>query len=590
MQKRWEILPKPPKELYEKFPELPEAVVDLLYHRNITTQEAIDEFLHPEYSKDVHDPFLFKEMKHAVKRIFKAIEKEEKIVVHGDYDADGVSGATILITTLRELGAKHLDVFLPHRELDGYGLNANTVELLATSNTKLIITCDCGISNTEEVNLANKKGIDVIITDHHTIPEKLPKAEAILHPKVQGETYPDKNLAGGAVAFKLAQGLLRKHKEDGKELESGLSHEAIEKWLLDMVAIASIADMVPLLGESRTLTKYGLIVLNKTKRIGLQKLLLEARLMNDDGSLKNVIDADTIGFKIAPRINAAGRLQHANVAYGLMMTTNPIEAVDLAFTLDKNNTERQKITEKCLKEAITQIEKDKTVQPILLAFGKEWPSGIVGLMAGKLKDKYGKPALVMTSRGDEIVGSGRSISGFNAIESLQELSDVFLKFGGHPMAFGFTLAPGETVQTLREKLTKKYLEKTVGMDLTPILQIDAEIDLENVNWELYDILEKFAPFGKDNEKPKYASMNVTLQDVAPLGKDKKHLKIMLQSKTGKIKQAIGWHMCNENTPGENWCKLLKKGNMVDVAFEIDVNEWNGNRELRLQIIDIKKHE
>jgi len=590
MQKRWEILPKPPKEMYEKFPELPETVVDLLYHRNITTQEAIDEFLHPEYSKDVHDPFLFKEMKHAVKRIFKAIEKGEKIVVHGDYDADGVSGATILVTTLRELGAKSLDVFLPHRELDGYGLNSNTVELLSESHTKLIITCDCGISNKEEVDLANKKGIDVIITDHHTIPEKLPKAEAILHPKIQGETYPDKNLAGGAVAFKLAQGLLRKHKEDGKVLESGMSHEAIEKWLLDMVAIASIADMVPLLGESRTLTKYGLIVLNKTKRIGLQKLLLEARLMNDDGSLKNIIDADTIGYKIAPRINAAGRLQHANVAYGLMMTTNPIEAVDLAFTLDKNNTERQKITEKCLKEAIIQIEKNKTEQPILLAFGTEWPSGIVGLMAGKLKDKYGKPALVMTSRGDEIVGSGRSISGFNAIESLQELSEVFAKFGGHPMAFGFTLAPGETVQTLREKLTKKYLEKTVGMDLTPILQIDAEIDLGDVNWELYDILEKFSPFGKDNEKPKYASMNVTLQNVASLGKDKKHLKIMLQSQGGKIKQAIGWHMCNDNTPGENWCKLLKKGNTVDVAFEIDVNEWNGNRELRLQIIDIKKHE
>ena len=360
--KKWNILPYAPQSFFEEFPQLPPLVANLLYHRNIRTQKLMDEFLHPDYSKDVYDPFIFNDMEKAVDRIFIAIEKKEKITIHGDYDADGVSASAILASMLKALDYNNFDVFLPHRETDGYGMNKNTINTLHHEGVKLIITCDCGISNAPEVELANSLGMNVIITDHHSIPTKLPPAYAIIHPKIDGEKYPDKGLAGGGVAFKLMQGVMIKHKEKNNLLPNGQTHAAFEKWQLDMVAIASVADMVPLLGESRTLTKYGLIVLNKTKRMGLQKLLLEARLIQEDGSKKREIDADTISFQIAPRINAAGRMNHANVAYKLFMSEIGDDAADLAFELNQNNQDRQKVTDELLKKAVEQVEALQPVQ------------------------------------------------------------------------------------------------------------------------------------------------------------------------------------------------------------------------------------
>ncbi|PLX28656.1 single-stranded-DNA-specific exonuclease RecJ [Candidatus Parcubacteria bacterium] len=578
MLKKWEVLPDPPQSFFEEFPELPKTVASLLYHRNIKTQKQIDEFLNPDYSEDIHDPFLFKDMEKTVNRIFKAVEEKEKIVVHGDYDADGVTAATILISTLEAIGSKNNDVFLPHRETDGYGLNTNTIQNLSDEKTNLIITCDCGISNVKEVELANELGIDVIITDHHSVPEQPPEAFAIIHPKVD-DNYPCKTLAGGAVAFKLMQGILRKHKEKNEALANGQTHEQFEKWLLDMVAIASVADMVPLVGESRTLTKYGLIVLNRTKRIGLQKLLLQAGLTDK----KREIDAHTIGFQIAPRINAAGRINHANVAYNLMMAQDDANATDLARELDENNKERQNITETLLKEATKQIEPDQKDNPILFALGKEWSTGLVGLIAGRLKERYYKPSIVMAENNGEITGSGRSVDGFNIIECFQEMPEQFTKFGGHPMACGFTLASGK-LESFKEKLTQKLIEKTKDKDLTPTLDIDAQISLENVDWDLYDILDKFKPFGQMNEKPRYLARNVKIKNVQPLGKDKKHIKIFLEN-AQKTLIAIGWNLCGTNQT--NWCEELNQDDVIDIVFEIDVNEWNGNRELQLMIVDLR---
>jgi single-stranded-DNA-specific exonuclease len=456
MNKVWRISADPPQTFLDEHPELPPIVARLLYHRNLTTQPAIDEFLNPDYSIHVHDPYLFRDMTKAVDRIFRAAENGEKITIHGDYDADGVSASVILASLFKILNI-NFDVFLPHRETDGYGLNMNTVDLLHSQGTKIIITCDCGISNAPEIAKANEFSIDVIVTDHHSIPAKLPDAYAIIHPKVVGETYPDQTLAGGGVAFKLAQGILRKHKESHELLSNGDRHEAYEKWLLDMVAIASVADMVPLLGESRTLTKYGLIVLNKTRRIGLQKLLLEARLLNDDGTNRKEINADTIGFQIAPRINAAGRMNHANAAYNLLVTDSPTDAIDLAFALDQSNQDRQKMTEEIVKEAAKQIEIDQKNNPVLFAIG-EWPIGIVGLIASKLKERYQKPTIIM-SKGAAITGSGRSVPGFNMIGAMQEVPELFLKFGGHPMACGFTLKTPELLDEFKNTLIKKFNEK-----------------------------------------------------------------------------------------------------------------------------------
>ncbi len=586
LERKWQILPDAPAAFYEEHPELPPVVARLLYHRNLRTQSAIDEFLNPEYSQHVHDPWLFHDMTKAVERIFTAGEKKEKITIHGDYDADGVSASVILSSLFKALDITH-DVFLPHRETDGYGLNERTVRLLHEQGTKVIITCDCGISNGPEIEAANQLGIDVIVTDHHSIPAVLPRAFAIIHPKISGEPYPDKNLAGGGVAFKLAQAMLRKHQETNAQLPNGESHEAFEKWLLDMVAIASVADMVPLIGESRTLTKYGLIVLNKTKRIGLQKLLLEARLINTDGSSRREISADTIGFQIAPRINAAGRMNHANVAYNLLITDDPIEATDLAYELNQNNLERQKLTDTIVSEAVAQVERDQKQSPVIFAIGTDWPIGIVGLIASRLKEKYQKPAIVM-SRKDQITGSGRSVAPFDMIGALQEMPEFFAKFGGHPMACGFTLKDADCLGDFQMALSKIFLAKTAELDLSPIIAIDAAIELEDVDWDLYDILDKFKPFGQGNAKPRYVAYGLTVVDLEPVGADGKHLRILVKHQTPKIKKTIGWNLCRNNGNGVNWGQALKIGEKIDMIFEIDVNEWNGNRELQLTIVDLKK--
>lgn len=434
--------------------------------------------------------------------------------------------------------------------------------------------------------LANKKDIDVIITDHHAIPAILPPAFAIIHPKIEGETYPDKGLSGGGVAFKLLQAVLRRHKQTHPVLGSGEAHESLEKWSLDMVAISSVADMVPLLGESRTLTKYGLIVLNKTRRIGLQKLLLEARITQENGTKKRTIDADTIGFQIAPRINAAGRMDHASVAYELLTTKDPEEAASLACALNDNNQERQKLVEHCVAEAVNQIERMDEKPPVLVAFHEEWPVGIVGLIASKLKEKFQKPALVVTKNNGNLMGSGRSIEEFNMIETLQEISECFAKFGGHPMACGFTFASEDHLKECTEKINQKFLEKTSGKDVSPTLSIDCELTLEDVTWELYDILEKFEPFGQGNPKPKYVAKGITVVGKEGVGQDEKHLRLMVRHTGNQTKKMMGWNLCT--TKGTNWCQELTPGTFLDVVFEIGINEWNGNRELQMTIVDLKK--
>ena len=590
MKRRWQLLEAPPDSFLEQHPELMPIVAHLLYHRNIRTQEQMDEFLAPDYTQDVHDPFLFKDMHKAVQRLFQAIEHDEHITVHGDYDADGVSASAILTDTLHALGAKNLDVFLPHRETDGYGLNPKTIHFLAEKGTDVIITCDCGISNHDEVALANESGIDVIITDHHTIPAALPDAYAIIHPKIETEPYPDKNLAGGGVAFKLAQALLRTHRATHETLPNGETHQGFEKWLLDMVAISSVADMVPLLGESRTLTRFGLIVLNKTRRIGLQKLLLEARLLSDDGTSKREIDADTIGFTIAPRINAAGRLNHANVAYQLLTTTDPEQAAELAFQLDQNNKDRQQMVDRCVTQAQKQAEEQKD-SPILFLLDPSWNMGIVGLIASRVKERHQKPTIAMTEREGAISGSGRSIEGFNMIHGLQQMPDLFSKFGGHPMACGFTLASPASKEKFIQQLVDLYAH-TVEPEMTiPTIAIDAEVNLEEINWELYDLLEKFKPFGQANPKPKYMAKNLTVVKTEAVGKNGKHLRLLVKHNTHVVRKTIGWRLCGDETDNkENWATLLQPGDKIDMVFEVEVNQWNGNRELQLTIIDLHKSE
>lgn len=586
--KKWVLSNEPSKEFLAEHSELPTIVARLLWNRNLKTTEQIKRFLNPNYATDIHDPFLFKDMPVAVELIFDCLKNNKRIVVHGDYDADGVDAASILLSTLKKLGGTNLGVFLPHRETDGYGINLKTVDLLKSQDTHVIITCDCGVSNTPEIEKARGLGMHVIVTDHHAIPAVIPPADAIIHPLIPGETYPDKTLSGGGVAFKLAQALLATHHKTHEKLQDGETHEAFEKWLLDRVAISSVADMVPLLGETRTLVYYGLTVLNKTRNLGLRALLTNAGLLDENGKAKKIFDPITIGFQIAPRINAAGRMDHANVAFELLMAETPEAAKNLADQLNQNNLDRQKLTEKYVTEARYQITKtEQENNPILFVFGESWTTGILGLIASRIKEEFAKPVFAMGLNDGNIVGSGRSVAGFNLIKAMQETPEVFLKFGGHPQACGFTLKSRETLHEFKEKLLAKAVVGTKDIDLTPQIVIEAEVDLDEVNWKLYEYLEKFEPFGVQNEEPIYAAKNLTVVSVDPVGQDGKHLRLAVKHNSHLVKKTIAFGFGNVERHPDNW-KALKPGEKIDLAFTIGVNEWNGNRELQLQVRDIKK--
>ncbi len=589
MTKKWNVAEIPPANFLAKHPELPTIATRLLWNRGIRTEEKIDEFLNPDYLDDVHDPFLFNDMAKAVEIINDCVQKNKRIVVHGDYDADGVCAAAIIITTLKKLGATNVGVFIPHRETDGYGLNKKTVALLKREQTHLIITCDCGISSTEEIVLAKEMGMQVIVTDHHTMPKILPLADAVIHPLVPGEKYPDKTLCGGGVAFKLTQGLLKNHHEKHELLDGGESHEAFEKWLLDMVAISTVGDMVPLIGESRTLVRYGLTVLNKTRNLGLRQLLISSGLFDETGKAKRVFDTKTISFQIAPRINAAGRMDHANVSFALLMADTKEEAIDLAAKLQKNNINRQKITEQLLAQARAQIKETKQENnSIILIEGQNWNAGILGLVAGKLKEEFFKPTIVMGVSSGGVVGSGRSVPGFSLIGTLQSIPEFFSKFGGHPQACGFSLKDAAELPKFREAMLEKAKHGTKDLDLTPQLKIDIEVSLEDVNWKLYDILQKFEPFGMGNDEPLYAATGLTVMGVEPVGKDNKHLRLLVKHNSHVVRKTIAFGFGDPVKHPANW-STLKPGEKIDLAFSVGVNEWNGNRELQLMVEDIRRN-
>ncbi len=586
LDKKWVVAETVPEDFKKKFAELPAIAAQLFWNRGLRTQEQIDEFLSPDYEEDIHDPFLFRDMEIAVKRIYAAIERGEQITIHGDYDSDGVCGSVILATTIEALGGK-VDVFLPHRETDGYGLNSRTVTHLASEGTNLIITCDNGISNKKEITEAKELGIDVIVTDHHTMPPELPDAAiAIIHPLVSGEKYPCKNLAGGGVAFKLAQALIKKaasYKPGSRasaslpgKLQATSLESGFEKWLLDMVAISSVADMVPLLGETRTLVRYGIIVLRKSKRPGIRKLIEVAGLDAD------VLDTTSISFYLAPRINAAGRMDHANAAYKLLMSKSEEEAGELALNLNQQNQARQKLSERILADAREQIlDQEQTDEPVLFAAGNDWPVGLVGLIAGKLADEFYKPAIVFSLAGEFPAASVRSVPELDMMEAMKALANYFKKFGGHPMAGGFSLKSLELMAEFKKEMRAYVKEKLKGIELLPSLKIDTEVELENIHWELYDILQKFEPFGVGNPEPRYLAKGLKVVGTSPVGADGKHMRLMVSHKTSAIRKAIGFCF-------GQWCQKLQMGDIIDLVFEVGVNEWNGNRELQLKIVDLKK--
>ncbi len=560
MQKVWEVSSLISKSFKNKFPEINPVILQLLANRGLKTKEEIYDFLQPDYSQNIHDPFLLKDMKKAVKRIYQAVKNKERVVICGDYDTDGVTSSTILFEIFKKIGIENLQVYIPNRQTDGYGLNKKAIKDFIKQKIDLIVTCDCGVSNVKEIDLANKSNIDVIVTDHHRKSSELPNSFAIINPQLAREKYPFKFLAGVGVAFKLIQGLL---KDKNCSLQD---KEATEKWLLDLVAIGTIADYVPLLGENRVLSKYGLVVLNKTRNLGLKSLIKYSSL--EIGCL----GATHIGYQFSPRINAAGRINHATDALNLFLSVDREEADKHAQHLNLLNSQRQKITEKIFKS----IKVDKK-NKIIVALGEDWPVGVLGLVANKLVNSFSRPALVLGRKGKELTGSGRSIEGFDLFSFLEKESKYFKAFGGHSGAVGFTLKGTSSFDDFRQRILKRG-EKVLAPDMiAPKLFIDAEISLDDVNWGLYEELIKFEPFGCENPQPKFLIKGVILEKIQSVGKNNQHHRLFLEG---------GRKMIYFSSPTA--IDDFKPNQKIDIVFKLDVNQWNGTKELQMKVIDVKK--
>lgn len=540
----------------------------------------MDVFLESDWSRDTFGSDLFVNMKRAVERVFQALEHGEVITIHGDYDADGTCGTAVLVTTLREMcrtlgfDEKKITTYIPHREKEGYGMSVETIEHLAShEKTKLVITVDCGISNKLAIDRGIELGIDTIVCDHHTMPAELPTSAILIHPLGPGETFPNKFLCGTGVAFKLASALIHEARRRLDDIHSPLNFpEGHEKWLLDLVAIATVADVMPLRGENRVLEKYGLLVLNKTRRKGIQKLLDVA------GSTLGELDTVSIGFQIGPRLNAAGRMTHASEALDLLIEEDDLRATTLALRLHELNMERQRASQLMYEQAKQQIGEVQG-ESLIVAYQTGWGAGLVGLVAGKLLNDYHRPVLVVGQNGEKFVGSGRSIEGFDVTKALHHASEFLDKFGGHPQACGFSVTGVDRFEKAMAMMKTFAKEHIKPEDLEPRLAIDAEILLEDVTWELFDALQAFHPFGTGNPVPLFVSRQVRVAGFSSVGRDGGHLKLRLQSQTGKLMQAIGFGL-------GAWMQKLSLGAFVDVVYEIQVNEWNGDRQLQIRVVDL----
>ncbi|MFH0955700.1 MAG: single-stranded-DNA-specific exonuclease RecJ [Candidatus Falkowbacteria bacterium] len=572
MANRWELKPLVENNFIKKSSEYNKIILQLFFNRQLSKKQDIKLFLQPD-KISLSDPFTFNDMKAAVSLTIKHIKEQNLIVVCGDYDADGVTATAALIEILNIFKAK-TSVYIPGRASEGYGLNKKAIDELTKIGIKLIITVDNGIRNKEEVAYAKILGLDIIITDHHEPPSDKNDWPDCLIINPKAEDYPYKSLAGVGVAFKLAQGLIKLSK-----LDEQLKNKLAEK-VLDLVAIGTVADRVSLLGENRTLVSQGLKIINQQKRIGLVELIKTAQI---NGNLYKKINALNIGWQISPRLNSAGRLEHANTAYELLITKDKEKAQTIAKKLNIKNSERQKITEEIVAYCRKVVEEKMTSDKILIicspnvenASAEGWPEGVVGLVAGRLCEAYGRPVLVVTKIKNEVKGSGRSIDEFNIMEAIEHSSRYLEKFGGHAAACGFTLKSREVLEKFSKEMKKIASQALAKVELVPKILIEAEIDLSDINDELLEALEKFEPFGKDNDRPKFLSRGLEIMDKINMGANAQHIKFRF----GSI-----WAVAFSQA--EN-LKDLKIGDKVDAVYYLEFNEFNGRRTAQMKIVDIK---
>ena len=541
------------------FPELFEA---LLKQRGITRGEEED-FLNPDYNK-LHNPLLLPDMEKARDRVIKAIKDNEHIVVFSDYDCDGLPGAVVLSDFFTRVGFENISFYIPHRHDEGFGLNMDAIEEIATRGARLIITIDCGVADTKEVALANEKGIDVIITDHHKPNPVLPEAYAIVNQNRSDSDYPFKGLCGAAVAFKLVQAVVA--------CEPFGVKPGMEKWSLDMVAIATLSDMVPLLGENRILTSFGLSVLRKSPRPGLAALF---KRMNMNQS---TVSEDDVTFMITPRINAASRMGVPEDAFKLLKTKDYEEAERLALHLEKINNERKGVVASVVKEAKSRIANRQEVADVIVIGNPEWRPSLLGLVANSLVEEYERPAFVWgRSGGGTIKGSCRSYDGYDLFALMSVASDEFVEFGGHTGAGGFSVTL-ESLTTLEERLSLalSHLEVEPPSTEIPALQIN----LDDVGENLWSLVSNFAPFGMGNKKPVFKIPKAEIKSIKQFGKENNHLEVTFNGGEKEIK-AISFF-----SDPTSYSTLLTPGTRISLLANLEKSFFRNRPELRLRIVDI----
>jgi single-stranded-DNA-specific exonuclease len=522
----------------------------------------IQAFLEGRYLES-DDPFLLPDMDKAVARIEQAIEREEQIVVYGDFDADGVTATVLLVEALRGLGLSRAQAqpYIPDRVDEGYGLNTDSLTKIREKGADLVISVDCGIRSVHEVRAASDIGLDMIVTDHHSLGRELPEALAVINPKRPDSKYPEGMLAGVGIAYKLAQAL--------KEAMPQRAAYELED-LLDLVALGTVADLAPLRGENRRLVIAGLQVLNTCRRPGV------AALANITGLKPGSITAENIGFGLGPRINAAGRLAHAYDAARLLACNNMMDAHQYARTLNALNQQRRTLTRRLSLQAEEMVQPD---DPILIAGHRDFVSGVVGLVASRLAEKHYRPAIVMEQGEGESRGSCRSIPEFHITDALDEVSELLERHGGHAQAAGFTVR-NENLSAFKEQLTDVAAQKLDGMELKPTLDVDAELPLRDVDWALHGLLAQLEPTGQENATPVFVSHGVQVFNHRAVGEGGAHLQLEVADGTHGVR-GIAFRQ------GE-WATCLPR--RIDLVYTIGVNEWKGNKNLQLVVQDIRPAE
>ena len=562
--KQWIVRERISEKVNKELEQWPELVRHLLFYRGIEKKEEAEKFLIPDYEKHLYNPLKMLNMDKAVERIIKAIKNNEKIVVFGDYDADGVCSSAIFYEFFKKIDFKNFHFHIPNRHLDGYGLTQEAINEFIEQKFNLIITLDCGITDVKEVEIANKAGIDVIIIDHHLPPEKLPEAFAIVDSKQKKDKYPFKDLCGAGVTFKTIQALI-------KNGDFGIV-PGWEKWLLDLVAIATIADMVPLVDENRTLVFYGLKVLEKTNRIGLLSFFRRFEI-----NPKNIAE-DDVGFLIAPRINIASRMDHANTSFNLLITESSGEANWIAGHLEGLNNERRILVDKIMDEINEKIKKEGIAE-VLVEGDISWNPGVLSILANRLVENYNCPVFLW-GKGEarEIKGSGRSDGSINLVDLMNFLpKGLLIESGGHAFAAGFSLITGKE-NKFKEEIIKAHKKAKKSKTENSFLYIDKEINLDEINWEFYKNIEFLKPFGANNSKPVFLFSDIEIFNVKKFGNGGLHLQLDFKNSNDEKIPAIGFFM--------NGDKFMA-GQKIDLVASLEKSTYRNSLELRLRIIDIK---